>query len=168
MLGGPAAGLDFALGGGALVAYMNGYLNVTSSEFFNNVAQNGPGGAILNGDAAGNNLFGLGVDAFVVSTSVTHCSFGGNQALSGNGGAIASQSDSVFCPPGRTIASTALSVADSLFVGNSATGDGGALYLNDSTSTLHDNLYQSNHAVMGNSILATMSIVNGSSIPISQ
>lgn len=162
-LGGLSAGFDWALGGGALVAYMNGYMRVTTSRFINNVAQNGDGGAILNGRSAGFDLLGTGVDAFTVNTTVSTSAFAGNQAPNGNGGAIASLPEFAFSIPERTVGSTMLSVTTSAFLGNSAGGDGGALYLNDSTATINRNAYNSNTAVLGNSIYGLDSIINGSS-----
>ena len=163
MLGGLAAGLDFPLGGGALVAYMNGYLDVTNSTFVNNVTQNGPGGAILNGRAAAENVFGTGVDVFEVSTSVARCFFSGNQAPGGNGGAIASLPASAFTIPERSVADTILSATTSRFLGNSTGGNGGSIYLDESTATLNADVYSANHAAIGNSIYGIDSIINGSS-----
>ncbi len=160
---GLASGFDFPLGGGALVAYMNGYLNVSDSVFLNNIAQNGPGGAILNGAAAATNIFGTGVDAFAVNTTVSRSGFVGNQAPNGNGGATASLPDSVFTIPQRTVASTTLTATTSAFLGNSTGGNGGAFYLNGSTATIKTNAYVGNSAVLGKSIYGVNSIINGNS-----
>lgn len=162
MLGG-VAGFDFPLGGGALVAYMNGYLDVRDSLFINNIAKNGPGGAILNGRSAAENLFGTGVNAFDVGTTVANCFFSENHAPGGDGGAIASLPDSVFSIPERTVANTRLSATGSQFLANSTAGNGGAIYLDDSTATINANVYLGNHATLGNSIYGIDSIINGDS-----
>jgi predicted outer membrane repeat protein len=125
-------GLNFAYGGGALVAYMNGYLNVDSDSFIGNETLNGEGGAILNGDASAN-LFGI--SAFVVQTKVTRSTFIGNVAVNGNGGAIASESDHLS-PVTSTIPPNTLIVSGSTFLGNFAADDGGAIYIESTTATI--------------------------------
>jgi predicted outer membrane repeat protein len=163
LFGGPAAGLDFALGGGALVAYMNGYLNVVDSSFRDNIAENGDGGAILNGRSEGQNVFSTGVDAFDVRTTVVNSTFVGNTAPAGNGGAIASLPGFVLSVPARTVANTTLSATRSTFEENSAGGNGGAIYLEASTATIRRNAYEDNQAGLGHSIYGVGSIINGSS-----
>jgi predicted outer membrane repeat protein len=160
--GGPAAGVNFALGGGALVAYMNGYLNVVDSSFRDNIAEHGDGGAILNGRSEGKNILSSGADAFDVATTIVNGAFIGNEVLTGNGGAIASLPGSLLNIPERTIANTTLSVTSSTFHANSARGDGGAIYLAASTATLDANTYAGNEAALGNSICAIGALVNGS------
>lgn len=91
-------GLDFGLGGGAIVVYMNGFLNITDSLFVKNIAQNGEGGAILNGRSVAINPLRLGINVVAVRTVVNNCKFIENQAL--NGGAIASE-PSTFPFPNR-------------------------------------------------------------------
>ena len=163
IFGGPPAGINFALGGGALVTYMNGYLNVSDSSFNKNTAQNGDGGAILNGASAAQNPFGTGADAYDVRTTVANCTFIGNAAPGGNGGGIASLPETVFSIPARTVANTTLNVAGSALHDNSAGGNGGALYLNASTATLNGNVSGGNHASLGKAIYGLNSVINGSS-----
>lgn len=150
-----APGLNFGYGGGALLAYMNGYLEVEDSFFVRNVTENGEGGAILNGFASAN-LFGI--SAFDVSTTVRGCMFVDNQAWNGNGGAIASASDGLS--PTSTMASTCLEVSESIFRDNSAFGNGGAVFLNDSTATMTGNLFVHNRAAEGAGLYALASMVN--------
>lgn len=148
-------GLDFASGGGALVDYMNGNLNVDHDVFLGNEAQNGDGGAILNGDSSIN----LGtLSAYAVNTSVTDSLFLDNRALAGNGGAIASESDGLS--PNSTPASTVLSVSRSIFLGNQAAGDGGAIYLQATTATLEQDAFLFNLAMLGNDVFSTDSKVS--------
>ena len=161
--GGPAAGVNFPLGGGALVAYMNGYLNVADSWFRDNIAENGDGGAILNGRAEARNIFSTGADAFDVRTTIVDSTFVGNQAPRGNGGAIASLPGAVLSIPTRTVANTTLSATSSSFEENSAMGYGGAIYLDASTATIKANEYEENHAALGESIYGVGSIINGRS-----
>ena len=59
---------------------MNGYLNVSDSKFHHNTAQNGDGGAILNGRAAAQNALFSGADAYDVQTTIVNCQFTGNAA----------------------------------------------------------------------------------------
>ena len=160
--GGPAAGVNFALGGGALVAYMNGYLNIVDSSFRDNIAENGDGGAILNGRSEAQNFLSSGADAFDVATTIVNGTFIGNEALTGNGGAIASLPGSLLNIPERTIANTTLSAVSSTFHANSARDDGGAIYLAASTATLDANTYAGNKAAMGKSIFAVDALLNGS------
>jgi hypothetical protein len=161
--GGPAAGLNLALGGGALVAYMNGYLNVVDSWFRDNVAENGDGGAILNGRSEAQNALSTGAVAFDVRTTVVNSTFIGNTALTGNGGAIASLPGSILSIPERTVANTTLSAISSDFKANSAGRDGGAIYLDASTATFKTNAYAGNQAALGKSIYGIGSVINGSS-----
>ena len=72
--------------------------------------------------------------------------------MTGNGGAIAS------------LANTTLSTTVSTFKGNSAHGDGGAVYLGASNATLNGNAAAENHAASGESTYGIDSIVNGSAI----
>jgi predicted outer membrane repeat protein len=163
LFGGPTAGINFALGGGALVAYMNGYLNVADSWFHDNIAENGDGGAVLNGRSEAHNILSSGADAFDVGTTVVNSTFAGNKAMTGNGGAIASLPGSVLSIPERTVANTAVAVMSSTFEENSAEGYGGAIYLDASTATLNANGYEGNTAALGKSIYGVASIINGSS-----
>jgi polymorphic membrane protein len=165
IFGNPAAvGLDFALGGGALVTYMNGYLNVSDSKFHHNTAQNGDGGAILNGRAAAQNALFSGADAYDVQTTIVNCQFTGNAAPLGNGGGVASLPDTLFNIPARTVANTRVSLTESDLHDNSAGSNGGAIYLNVSTATLSGNKAGGNHATLGKAIYGLDSIINGSSV----
>jgi predicted outer membrane repeat protein len=143
---------------------MNGYLNVVDSRFRENIAENGDGGAILNGRSEAQNIFSTGADAFDVRTTVVDSTFVGYQAPRGNGGAIASLPGAVFGIAARTVANTTLSATSSTFEENSAGGNGGAICLDASTATIKANEYEENHAALGRSIYAIGSIINGSSI----
>jgi hypothetical protein len=147
-------GLDFAYGGGALVAYMNGFLNVDHDLFVGNETLNGDGGAILNGNASANLA---GISAYDVTTNVTDSIFLGNRAVNGNGGAIASESDNLS--PDSTVASTVLSVTGSAFLGNQASGDGGAISLDSTTASLLADSYFFNVAALGDDVHSHKSIV---------
>lgn len=160
VLGGPAAGLNFAFGGGALVAYMNGFLDVVNSRFTSNVVLGGDGGAILNGLAEAQNIFGTGANAFEVRTTIAGSTFSGN-TTAGNGGAVASEPGQLYTLPGRTVASTAISVKGSLFTKNSAAGNGGAIYLDRSTAEIRGDTYGGNLASQGPSLYGIGSIING-------
>jgi len=164
LVGGPAAGLNFGLGGGALLAYMNGYLNVADSSFRDNVAENGDGGAILNGRSEAQHALSTDAVAFDVRTVVVNSTFVGNKALTGNGGAIASLPGAILSIPERTVANTTLSTTASTFKGNSAHGDGGAVYLDASNATLNANTAAENHAASGESTYGIDSIINGSAM----
>ena len=151
---GPTPGLNFAFGGGALVAYMNGYINADHDVFSHNSTQNGDGGAILNGHASAN-LFG--VTAYNVETTVTHSQFIGNRAENGNGGAIASEPDNLVS--GESVDSQTLNLSGSQFVGNRATGNGGAISLDRSTATLDSTSFAGNRAPNQDDVFATNSQV---------
>lgn len=150
-----APGLNFAFGGGAMVAYMNGYINADHDDFRGNVTQNGDGGAILNGNASAN-LFGI--SAFAVQTSVASCTFEGNRAPNGNGGGIASESDGLS--PTSTPAATVIRVNQSEFDGNGAVR-GGGIYVADTTATILNNTFDANTATTGTGIFGVNSQVNG-------
>jgi hypothetical protein len=160
VFGGPAFGINFAIGGGALLAYMNGYLDVSDSRFRNNVVLAGDGGAVLNGRSEAQNVFGSGADAFEVRTTISGSTFTGNVSPA-NGGAVASLPGLIYTVAGRTVASTAVSVTGSIFTKNSAAGNGGAIYLDRSTATIRSNTYGGNHASLGSSFYGVDSIVNG-------
>lgn len=144
MFGGPSGGLYFPLGGGALVCYMNGLLNVYNSLFESNIAYNSDGGAILNGSGAGQNIFGTGLSAYQVTTNVNGCIFRGNISQ-GNGGAIASEANTyVFTPPLNILVSdTVLNVSNSDFEHNKAV-KGGAIYMYKTSGILTHNRYKCN------------------------
>ena len=151
-----APGLNFAGGGGALVTYMNGYLNVDQDQFIGNQTENGDGGAILNGDASANVY---GISAYFVQTKVQNSLFLDNAAPNGNGGAIASETDGLS--PGSTVSSTVLAVSGSLFGANRAAADGGAIYLDMSTSEISSNTFAFDWALAGDGIFGEASEVNG-------
>jgi predicted outer membrane repeat protein len=164
IFGGPAAsGTDFPFGGGAIAVYINGYLDLYESEFYKNYAQNSEGGAILNGNAAGQNIIGSGANGFIVQTNVTRCSFKENQSATENGGGIASMPSSFPFPTPLpiTVADTVLNVSDSSFKCNFAGLFGGGIYLNLTTATLMNNCFKRNHALLGKAIFGINSIING-------
>jgi len=160
MIAGPPDGIDFPLGGGALVCYINGLLDVNDSKFYRNTALNSDGGAILNGRAAASDPLGIvGIIGFEVTTNVNRCVFEDNQAV--NGGAIASEPSILFPSLNITVADTVLNVQCSLFEGNKALENGGAIYLERTTAMLHCNRFRCNKAKHGNNIYALDSIING-------
>ena len=162
MFGGPAAsGINFPLGGGALVTYMNGRLNVSGSSFNKNLARNGDGGAILNG-RSGASGGGFNVIAYDVETKVTDSRFVGNRAPTGSGGAIASMQDNYFMSGDKS--NYRLTVADSDIHANDAGIYGGGIYLKVSTATLTNNNLGGNHAPTGRAVFALDSRVNGSTV----
>ena len=152
---------NYAIEGGALVTYMNGYLNVSNSSFNKNIARNGDGGAILNG-RAGAHGGGFQVIAYDVGTTVTNSRFVGNSAPAGNGGAIASLQDNYFLSGDKS--NYRLTVTDSDVHANDAGGNGGGIYLNVSTATLTNNNLGGNHAAIGRAIYASQSRLNGSDV----
>jgi predicted outer membrane repeat protein len=152
----PFPGISFARGGGALVCYINGFLNVDSCTFTNNVTLEADGGAILNGDASDNSP---PLTAFAVTTKVTNSLFVDNQAPHGNGGAIASESDHLV--PGVPASATSLAVSGSIFTLNSSFGNGGAIYLDTSTASIVNNLFAINDGNQGDAIFGIASNVNG-------
>jgi predicted outer membrane repeat protein len=155
----PPLAIDLSIGGGALVNYMNGVMNVKDSVFIHNTALNGDGGAILNGGSYA--MSGTSVLAAGVSTVVSGSLFLDNQALHGDGGAIASDSGIGFVAAGPREA-TVIAVKDSLFSLNSASGKGGGIALTDTTATIKDNIMFSNNAgSLGDDFYAKDSVVNG-------
>lgn len=158
------SGIDFALGGGAVVTYMNGYTDIANSLFQDNRALGGDGGAILNGRSA--IVGGFGATAFDVQTTVRNSTFVGNGAPAGNGGAIASLRDprtdtaTNFRIAARE--NTRLVVDNSNFLDNSAGGNGGGLYFDHSTADFKNDDFDGNtaHRVV-NAIYGLDSIVNG-------
>lgn len=162
--------ISFPLGGGAVTCYMNGLLDIKECSFIKNKAQNGDGGAVLNGDSAANHVLGNpNIVAFAATTNVCDSTFIGNQAV--NGGAIASEpSTFVFEPPlDIPISATVLNVRKSLFENNMALVNGGAIYLNRTTAWLKCNEYKCNHAKAnksGRNIYAVDSIIKGVIAPL--
>jgi predicted outer membrane repeat protein len=166
LFGGPVlSGIDFPFGGGAIAVYTNGYLDVYRSRFIGNEAQNSPGGAILNGNSAGENIIGSGADGFIAETKVTRSIFRKNRSNTENGGAIASLPSTYPFPTPLpiTVDSTVLVAERSTFASNQAGLNGGAIYLNLTTATLEKDRFIRNRASLGNSIYAINSIINGDS-----
>jgi len=163
MFGGPvASGIDFALGGGAVVTYMNGYTDIENSVFQDNRALGGDGGAILNGRSANiGGPFGPAV-AYDVQTTVKNSTFTGNSAPAGNGGAIASLRDP---NPNFQLAArenTRLVVNDSNFQNNSAGGNGGGMYFDYSVADFKSDKFTGNTAnSVVNAIYGLDSVING-------
>lgn len=147
-------GLGFPIGGGAVVCYLNGLLDVVDSEFLDNESL-ADGGAIMNGSAATFNfVFGAPVpDTYAVTTNVRNCKFIRNKAHR-NGGAIASESSTLFVDQGQVIpaSATVLTVTESCFCKNEAVL-GGAIYVNNSEADItEDNIFKCNQAEQGRDI----------------
>jgi predicted outer membrane repeat protein len=168
----PFPGINFARGGGALVAYMNGFYNIDHCSFTGNVALQSDGGAILNGNASANIPAGAlypgspAITAYAVDTQVTHSVFLDNQAPNGSGGAIASETDGLS--PASTNADTRLTLDHSILRDNASggggggNGNGGAIYLCSSTALITKVILQGNDAVLaGNALFGSASVVNG-------
>lgn len=151
-------GIDFARGGGALTSYITGHLVVNDSLFLNNVAQDGNGGAILNGFSSGNNVFGTGLTTDVATTAVSGSTFIGNVALHGDGGAVASASDHVL--PDNP-ADLSLVVDNSNLVGNRASDNGGGIFVDTSLLSDHNNVFLLNQAANGDQLYGINSVANG-------
>jgi predicted outer membrane repeat protein len=149
-------GIDFADGGGALTTYINGHLVVKGSLFVGNVAENGDGGAILNGDSSAVNVFG--VTSQNADTTISGSIFIGNEASTGNGGAVASESDGIL--PANPSAIN-LTISNSIMTGNSAANDGGGLYAENSTVNDTHNVFLLNQAHSGDELYAVGSVLNG-------
>ncbi|MCB1111514.1 MAG: hypothetical protein H7A37_10545 [Chlamydiales bacterium] len=150
----PGLAINFSLGGGAVVNYMNGNLDIHDSLFRNNEALNGDGGAILSGNAV-STVFGNLVAAGV-ETNITDSVFINNKALNGNGGAIAAESLIGYVAPSR--AANIINIQDSNFIRNSASDEGNRIWLQDVNATLNDNRVLGR--VSGSDIYAANSVVN--------
>src|SRR5882762_7581243 len=165
MFGSPdVSRIDFALGGGALVTYMKGYMDVSNSVFEDNRALGGDGGAILNGGSA--TVGGFGASAYDVQTTVKNSTFTGNSAPAGNGGAIASLSDTrVYNMVDFRVAArenTRMIVDNSNFQSNSTGGNGAGMYFDHSTAQFKNNNFSGNTAkTVLNAIYGQDSIING-------
>lgn len=110
----------FSLGGGAVSCYVEGILDVNDCVFKNNIAQNGDGGALINGDARVDTVFGQVLNTEVAVTTITDSVFINNTACFGNGGALADIGDSTVI----------LTVNDSKFKNNTApNGEGNDIYV---------------------------------------
>jgi predicted outer membrane repeat protein len=148
-------GADVSPGGGAVESIWSSQINISNSTFVGNEALGGNGGAILNGDG---NMY-LGSTSYIVATgstmTLTDDTFVGNSDTHGNGGAVASLIDT----PGLTPPD--LVVKDSTFSLNSASTDGGAIYLNGSDSTIQGDSFLLDLAPKGSEVWATDSTING-------
>lgn len=151
ILGGPAAGIDFPLGGGAIVCYLNGILNVDQCTFLNNEAQNGYGGAILNGRSAALNPLGAQTTVVSAQTTVNQSKFVNNRAFTGLGSSIASlPSTFVFTPPVITpISSIVLTVTNSKFKSSlcPCSSTESIIYINKSTASLCHNCFNDRNII---------------------
>jgi len=163
ILGGPAGGISFPIGGGAITTYLNGVLNVNNSKFYANVSY-GDGGAILNGKSSVSNPLFVApnpLTAYAVRTTVNNSEFVDNVAR-GSGGAIASEKDDIVLAPPIVFdaAKIQLNVSSSLFKKNTAYVRGGAIYLNTSTALLVGNRFKCNKALVeGNNVYEVDSFV---------
>jgi predicted outer membrane repeat protein len=148
-------GVQFASGGGAVVNYMRGVLDIDSSLFTHNYTLVGEGGAILNGDAQ--------VPFFIwsVEAKVTNSVFRGNSAT--DGGAIASNSLNGLASDFFDFKFTLLDLSNSLFIGNTATDRGGSLYLKGTEAQVNGNLFAGGNTAgtAGDEIYANESEVDG-------
>jgi len=155
-------GIDFALGGGAYVTYMNGYTEIENSVFQDNQALGGDGGAILNGRSANvGGAFGPAV-AYDVQTTVKNSTFTGNSAPAGNGGAIASLRDPNAGFQLAARENTRLVVNNSNFQNNSAGVNGAGMYFDYSTADFKNNKFSGNTAnSVVNAIYGLDTIING-------
>jgi hypothetical protein len=149
-------GVTFASGGGAVVTYLRGILEVDGCEFLDNSTLLGEGGALLNGDAVAGGGFIASVE-----TTVSKSRFLGNSAV--DGGAIASKSLIGLDVDGFDGRQNVLDLSDSKFDDNYADGLGGALYLDGAVAGVTRNLFKSGNeaGLEGDQIYATGSVVNG-------
>lgn len=152
----PAFGAEFSPGGGAINSMWGSQLNVINSLFVGNTALNGDGGAIKDG---GGNLYSYSFDFATSATlSITNDVFIGNSAKQGNGGAIANEST---LPLGYPTGVPEMTLQNSDFTLNSASNDGGALYLNQTINTITGNTFLLDHANSGVEVYGSDSTVNG-------
>ncbi len=152
--------IEFALGGGALVNYMHGNLNVDGSTFNGNMSINSDGGAIISG--SGNTTAGPYLLAAGVNTIITDSVFNNNKAIGGSGGAIAAVSDIGYVAP-PSIEASRITILDNRFVGNTATKNGGAIEIANATAIIDDNQFKkSNNALdSGDQVYVNNSVING-------
>lgn len=151
--------IRFSQGGGAMVNYMRGILEVNRSTFINNSTEFGQGGAILSGDASAI-AGGSAVIGASAETSVKRSLFINNSAL--EGGAIAATSVIGFVPESDVDRNT-LDVRKSTFISNDAENTGGSIYLDSVVADIKRNLFSSsNDADAGaDQVYASDSEVNG-------
>lgn len=156
----------FPLGGGAISCFTNGILKVKTSKFFDNQANIGDGGAIVNGGGAASNPSGVNVVADSAITKISNCEFVRNRSI--NGGAVASYATAVVLTPPIIIpvTSTVLTVGCSTFDENLACDFGGAIYIARSVARLHDNQFSRNNARNGKKIYAENAIVNDTPVAV--
>ena len=148
-------GLVFPSGGGALVTYLRGILEVDGCLFFHNSTLLGEGGALLNGDAE---FPGGGVAS--VETRVSNSRFITNTAA--DGGAIASKSLIGLDADGFDGKQNLLELSGLKLDNNDAEAQGGGLYLDGSVAAVAGNLFKNNEAGIGGAqIYANASVVNG-------
>jgi predicted outer membrane repeat protein len=154
LLGGITNGIDFPLGGGAIVCYINGFLDIDNCKFHHNIARNSFGGAILNGFSAANNPLGVPVIGFIAETRIIKSEFDGNLSINGSGGAIASLPSNAIFPTPIIIPKSAISlkVVDSTFINNKATFKGGAIFILNSTAELCRLCFKHNKAMKKNDV----------------
>lgn len=146
--------IAFPIGGGAVVCYVNGELNLIDCKFDGNQALNSNGGTIVNGMSA----IVLAGTIQNAKTTVINCTFEKGYAI--RGGAIASEADITFGPADPNV--TVLTVDEcSTFDCNSASLRGGAIYLKGSTAIIPTK-YNCNRAPVGSAVYAEPgSVVNG-------
>ncbi len=150
--------INFARGGGAVVNYMYGNLDVYNSDFTNNKALSGDGGAILNGGSYA--LRNGEILAAGVKTNIALSTFTNNRTLDGNGAAIASESLVGYLPAGSAH-SNDINILGSKFTNNDSNHNGGSIYLSDANANILLNKFQaSNDAVQGDQVYASDSVVN--------
>lgn len=151
--------INFGTGGGAVVNYMRGILEIDNSLFLNNSSTYGEGGAILNGDSATRlDPPGVVLEASA-ETVITRSTFIGNHAV--DGGAIASTALDGLQPVAGPLRNT-IDISESVFARNTADNRGGALYLNGTHAEVHDNVFWfgSQAGDSGDQIYASDSVVN--------
>ena len=156
----PPLAIEFPTGGGAVVNYMRGILEIDGSHFVGNSTQFGQGGAILNADSATTIDPGF-VLAASSETIITDSFFAHNSAV--DGGAIASNS-LIGLVPDTDVHRSTIDISGSKFVWNTASNRGGSLYLSETSSAnLYDNrFWVGNEAgVAADQIYAADSVVNG-------
>ena len=155
----PSSVVNFAVGGGALVNYMHGNLVVDGSEFIGNRSINSDGGAILSGSG---NVTSFGTPIIEgVHTTATNSVFKNNQAVGGNGGAIAATASSGYVAlPG--LEANVINISRNSFKDNLAS-NGGAIEINNATATILNNKFfkTDNALINGDQIYGAGSIING-------
>ena len=158
-----AFGAQLSPGGGAIESMWGGKLNVSDSVFIGNKALNGDGGAVLNG--GGYVYINIGQPQLLIvgtgsDLTMTNNIFLGNSAVNGNGGVAANIAN--YGPNGSAgLAVPHLTINDSSLVLNSASKDGGAVYMKDTVTNLNGNSFAFNTASVGRQVWGLNSIING-------